>query len=151
MAEWKLFYHNILNISNLFHVITSSRLSFRETDLHHELGGSISTLLNQSTRKAKFFLNSKRKSLSFDIVKYNKVSSFHDKAMCKQKWCWPYYKYHRRWQEAICKILRRTLFKKREKAIRYKKTPFYLHLNRTEIGKKKRQYTFKIFWKHKMK
>ena len=44
------------NISNLFHGITSIRLSFRETDLHYELGGSISTLLNESTRKATIFL-----------------------------------------------------------------------------------------------
>ena len=31
-------------------------MSFRETDLHHELGGSISTLLNESTRKVITFL-----------------------------------------------------------------------------------------------
>ena len=43
VTEWELVYHEILNISNLFHGVTSSRLSFRETDLHHELGGSIST------------------------------------------------------------------------------------------------------------
>ena len=56
VTEWELVYHKILNISNLFHGITSSRLSFRETDLHHELGGSISTLLNESTRKVTTFL-----------------------------------------------------------------------------------------------
>ena len=56
MTEWQLVYHEILNISNLFHCITSSRLSFRVTDLHHELGGSISTLLNESTRKVATFL-----------------------------------------------------------------------------------------------
>ena len=56
VTEWELVYHKILNISNLFHGITSSKLSFRETDLHHELGGSISTLLNESTRKVTTFL-----------------------------------------------------------------------------------------------
>ena len=38
VTEWELVYHEILNISNLFHGITSSSLSFRETDLHHQLG-----------------------------------------------------------------------------------------------------------------
>ena len=56
MTEWELVFHEILNISNLFHGITSSRLSFRETDLHHELCGSTSTLLNESTRKITTFL-----------------------------------------------------------------------------------------------
>ena len=37
VTEWELVYHEIFQISNLFHGITSSRLSFRETDLHHEL------------------------------------------------------------------------------------------------------------------
>ena len=46
----------ILNINNLFHGITSSRLSFQETDLHHELCRSISTLLNECTRKVTSFL-----------------------------------------------------------------------------------------------
>ena len=54
-TEWELVYDEILNICNLFHGITSSRLSFRETDLHHELGGPISTLLNKSTRKVTTF------------------------------------------------------------------------------------------------
>ena len=56
MTEWELVYHEILNISNLFHGITSSRLSFRDTDLHHELGRPVSTLLNESTRKVTAFL-----------------------------------------------------------------------------------------------
>ena len=56
VTEWELVYYKILNISNLFHGITSSRLSFRETDLHHELGRSISFLLNESTRKITTFL-----------------------------------------------------------------------------------------------
>ena len=56
VTEWELVYHEISNVSNLFHGITSSRLSFRETDLHRELGGSISTLLNESTRKVTTFL-----------------------------------------------------------------------------------------------
>ena len=46
VTEWELVYHKILNISNLFHGITSSRWSFREIDLHYELGGPFSTLLN---------------------------------------------------------------------------------------------------------
>ena len=56
VTELELVYHEILNISNLFRGINSSRLSFRETDLHHELGGSISTLLNESIRKVTTFL-----------------------------------------------------------------------------------------------
>ena len=57
MTEWELVYHEILNISNLFHGITAAGwLSFRETDLHHELGRSVSTLLNESTRKVTNFL-----------------------------------------------------------------------------------------------
>ena len=51
VTERELVYQEILNISNLFHGITSSRWSFPETDLLYELGGSISTLLNKSTRK----------------------------------------------------------------------------------------------------
>ena len=56
VTEWELVYYEILNISNLFHGTASSRLSFRETDVHHELGGSISTLRNESTRKVIRFL-----------------------------------------------------------------------------------------------
>ena len=59
VTERELVYHEILNISNLFHGITSSRLSFPETDLLHELGGSISTLLNKSIRKVTTFLEEK--------------------------------------------------------------------------------------------
>ena len=46
VTERELVYQEILNISNLFHGITSSRWYFPETDLLYELGGSISTLLN---------------------------------------------------------------------------------------------------------
>ena len=56
MTEWELVYHEILNIRNLFHGITSSRFSFRETDLNHELGRSVSTLLKESTKKVTSFL-----------------------------------------------------------------------------------------------
>ena len=56
VTEWQLVYHKILNINNLFHGITSSRLSFLEPYLHHEFGRSISTLLNESTRKVTTFL-----------------------------------------------------------------------------------------------
>ena len=41
VTKWEMIYHEVLNISNSFHGITSSKLSFGETDQHHELGGSI--------------------------------------------------------------------------------------------------------------
>ena len=41
VTNWEMICHEILNISNLFYGITSSKLSFGETDQHHELGGSI--------------------------------------------------------------------------------------------------------------
>ena len=56
VTEWELVCHEILNIRNLFHGTTSSRFSFRETDLHHELGGSVSTLPKESTKKVTSFL-----------------------------------------------------------------------------------------------
>ena len=80
VTEWELIYHEILNISNLFHCITSSRLSFRETDQHHELGGSISALLNEWTRKV---TNPNLVTLS-SITKLHHFTT-HDGAMCKRK------------------------------------------------------------------
>ena len=49
-TEWELVYHKVETIINLYHNLTSSRLRFHETDLHHEIGGTIFTLLNNSVK-----------------------------------------------------------------------------------------------------
>ena len=76
VTEWELVYHKILNISNLFHCITNSRLSFHETDL---LADQFQ-LYQTKAQKSNNFFSRKKKSLSC-----NKASSFHERAMCKRK------------------------------------------------------------------
>ena len=56
MTEWELVYHEILAISNIFTSITSHGLGFRETDLHHKLGGSLTKVLSDSVDKVFNFL-----------------------------------------------------------------------------------------------
>ena len=41
VTKWEMIYHEIMNISNSFQGITSSKLSFGENDQYHKLGGSI--------------------------------------------------------------------------------------------------------------
>ena len=47
VTEWELIYHEVLAISNVYQNITSARLSFRETNLHHELEGSLYLYTNE--------------------------------------------------------------------------------------------------------
>ena len=56
VTEWELVYHEILGISNIFTSITSHGLGFRETDLHHELSGSLTKVLSDSVDKVSNFL-----------------------------------------------------------------------------------------------
>ena len=56
VTEWELVYHEILAISNIFPSITSHGLGFRETDLHHELSGSLTKVLSHSVDKVFNFL-----------------------------------------------------------------------------------------------
>lgn len=72
VTEWELVYHEILPITNCYHNFTSLGLSFRETDLHHELGGTISTLLNNSVKK----IVSLERDNPFLIAKVTKLHHF---------------------------------------------------------------------------
>ena len=56
VTEWELIYHEVLAISNVYENITSAGLSFRETNLHHELGGSLYKLMNESVNKTYRFI-----------------------------------------------------------------------------------------------
>ena len=57
VTEWELIYHEALAISNVYQNFTSARLSFRETNLHHELRGSLYKLMNESVNKAYRFIS----------------------------------------------------------------------------------------------
>ena len=47
----------MLAISNVYQNITSAGLSFRETNLHHKLGGSLYKLINESVNKTYRFIS----------------------------------------------------------------------------------------------
>ena len=51
VTEWGLIYYEVVAISNVYQNIISGGLSFRETNLHHELGGSLYKLMNESVNK----------------------------------------------------------------------------------------------------
>ena len=55
VTEWELIYYEVLAIS-VYQNITSAGLSFRETNLHHELGGSLYKLMNESVNKTYRFI-----------------------------------------------------------------------------------------------
>ena len=89
VTKWEMIYHEILNISNSFQGITSSnKLSFGETDQYHKLGGSIWTLLNESTRKLKTSLAERGNPNLVTLWSMTKLHHFttHDRAMCERKW-----------------------------------------------------------------
>ena len=56
VTEWELVYYETLAISNIFTSIASHGLGFRETDLHHELSGSLTKVLSDSVDKVFNFL-----------------------------------------------------------------------------------------------
>ena len=47
----ELVYYEVLTIRNVYHNLVSKRLSFHETDLHHELGRSTSMLVSGKVHK----------------------------------------------------------------------------------------------------
>ena len=49
-------YHEVLSISNCYNHLTSKEFSFRETDLHHELGGNVSYTLTSARYKVVSFI-----------------------------------------------------------------------------------------------
>ena len=57
VAEWELIYHEALAISNVYQNFTSAGLSFRQTNLHHELRGSLYKLMNESVNKTYRFMS----------------------------------------------------------------------------------------------
>ena len=63
-------------------------MSFPETDQHQELGGSISTLLNESTKKVTTPLAERGNPNLVTSSSITKLHHFttHDMAMCKRKW-----------------------------------------------------------------
>ena len=62
-------------------------MSFRETDQHQELGGSVSTLLKESTKKVTTSLAERGTPNIVTSSNITKLDHFttHDRAMCKQK------------------------------------------------------------------
>ena len=56
VTEWELIYHEVLAIS-VYQNITSAGLSFRETNLHHKLGGFLYKLMNESVNKTYWFIS----------------------------------------------------------------------------------------------
>ena len=57
VTEWGLIYYEVVAISNVYQNIISGGLSFRETNLHHELGGSLYKLMNESVNKTYRFIS----------------------------------------------------------------------------------------------
>ena len=57
VTEWELIYHEVLAVSNVYQNITSAGLSFRATNLHPELGGSLYKLMNESVNKTYRFIS----------------------------------------------------------------------------------------------
>ena len=57
VTEWKLIYHEVLAISNIYQNITNFGLSFWETNLHYESGGSLYKLMNESVNKTYRFIS----------------------------------------------------------------------------------------------
>ena len=49
-------YHEVLSISNCYNSLTSAEYSFRETDIHHELGGNLSNRLNSCAQVVVSFI-----------------------------------------------------------------------------------------------
>ena len=49
-------YNEVLTISNVYNNLASNKLSFRETDLHQEMGGSTSMLVNGKSSKLMEFI-----------------------------------------------------------------------------------------------
>ena len=56
VTEWEFIYHEVLAIS-VYQNITSAGLSFRETNLHHKLGGFLYKLMNESVNKTYRFIS----------------------------------------------------------------------------------------------
>lgn len=49
-------YNEVLTISNVYNNLASNKLSFRKTDLHQEMGGSTSMLVNGKSSKLMEFI-----------------------------------------------------------------------------------------------
>ena len=74
ISEWELVYHEILAISNNYHDLTSAELSFRETDLHHELGGNVNKMLHSCVQKAVSFIDTRGNP--FELTHASKLHHF---------------------------------------------------------------------------
>ena len=74
VTEWELVYYEILAISNIFTSIASDGLGFRETDLHHELSGSLTKVLSDSVDKVFNFLLERNNP--YDVKETTKLHHF---------------------------------------------------------------------------
>ena len=76
VTEWEFIYYKVLAISNVYQNITSAGLSFRETNLHHELGGSLYKLMNESVNKTYRFKSERGNSyLTSQYVKLHYLTT----------------------------------------------------------------------------
>ena len=76
VTEWKLIYHEVLAISNIYQNITNFGLSFWETNLHYESGGSLYKLMNESVNKTyRFILERGNPYLTSQYVKLHYLTT----------------------------------------------------------------------------
>ena len=59
ISEWEIVYHEILATSDCFVQITTSKISSRERDLHHDLSGGIANEFQESVNKVYTFIESR--------------------------------------------------------------------------------------------
>ena len=60
VSQWEIVYHEILPISNLFQQLINAKVVYRETVIHHELGGNVSGHLSSCVEKIYNFIAARR-------------------------------------------------------------------------------------------
>ena len=80
ISEWELVYHEVLSISNCYNSLTSAEYSFRETDIHHKLGGNVSNRLNSCVQKVVSFIEARGNP--FETAAASKTAQFYNRSMC---------------------------------------------------------------------